>query len=831
MEMDEELITACKDKLLQFRLIELKDVLTQVGLPKQGRKQDLVDRILALLYDEGTPGLFKNNVNGKEGLVEIIEDAYRKMHESGSNGSSAKKQNCSGSSRTQPKEEAEDLNELEKKIRCPCGSDVPGSGALVQCVDPDCNVWQHSSCVIIPEKATEKISMPIQFLCEICRVKRADPFWATMAHPLYPVKLSSSTLPVDGTNPHVTVEKNFKLTKADRELLQKAEYDVQAWCMLFNDGVPFRMQWPLYADLQVNGIPVRTVSRAVSQQLGANGRDDGAKITLYIVEGVNKISLSGADARTFCFGVKLVRKRTLEQVLSIIPKESDGESFVDALARVQRCIGGGITTGNDDSDSDLEVIADSISVNLRCPMSGSRMRTAGRFRACAHMGCFDLETFVGLNERSRKWQCPICLKNYCLEDIIVDPFFNLILKKMRSCGEELTEIDMKPDGSWRVKNAREVGDLAQWHGPDGLVQVSNLSQTAREYVSECNTSNPGMPNNVANWHAVGQGSDEAENIDQNIITMSSTTTGDLKDDGDPSINQDGVSDMNEPEVSSSLPNFGQIYESNGQNCNLPTACADVIILSDSEDDDVSLVYPETFPVVHAKNEEYSIPVPEKGLSSYPVGSDEGHGIFNVNPGDFLISQSPTPNSLPGGSGFDFFGTSGALLNEHNPAAYSGPVNCVLDSGSTMDPVPHVIASYDPHNSFDHQFASANADIPLEVILPDPVVSGNELPVLNSSPGEDWISLKTGANGNESSSSNVEAHQESACENGLDLQNQFRFNEDSLLQRTHGESGCGSDVAAGRKRSDGPFTFPRQQRSQRRRPCIQTSNNLTSNQCK
>lgn len=56
----------------------------------------------------------------------------RKMCESGSNGSNARKQNCSGSSRTQPREEAEESNELERKLRCPCGSDVPGGGPLVQ---------------------------------------------------------------------------------------------------------------------------------------------------------------------------------------------------------------------------------------------------------------------------------------------------------------------------------------------------------------------------------------------------------------------------------------------------------------------------------------------------------------------------------------------------------------------------------------------------------------------------------------------------------------------------------------------------------------------------
>ena len=35
-------------------------------------------------------------------------------------------------------------------------------------------------------------------------------------------------------------------------------------------------------------------------------------------------------------------------------------------------------------------------------MSGSRMKIAGRFRPCVHMGCFDLETFVEMQQRSRK---------------------------------------------------------------------------------------------------------------------------------------------------------------------------------------------------------------------------------------------------------------------------------------------------------------------------------------------------------------------------------------------------------------------------------------------
>jgi hypothetical protein len=57
------------------------------------------------------------------------------------------------------------------------------------------------------------------------------------------------------------------------------------------------------------------------------------------------------------------------QVLDLIPKEGEGESFEDALARVRRCLGGGGATDNADSDSDLEVVTESVTVNLRCPVS------------------------------------------------------------------------------------------------------------------------------------------------------------------------------------------------------------------------------------------------------------------------------------------------------------------------------------------------------------------------------------------------------------------------------------------------------------------------------
>ena len=48
----------------------------------------------------------------------------------------------------------------------------------------------------------------------------------------------------------------------------------------------------------------------------------------------------------------------------------EGELFEESLAHVKRCVGGGASQGNsDDSDNDLKVAAEFVSMNLRCPVS------------------------------------------------------------------------------------------------------------------------------------------------------------------------------------------------------------------------------------------------------------------------------------------------------------------------------------------------------------------------------------------------------------------------------------------------------------------------------
>uniref|UniRef100_A0A1J3EI53 E3 SUMO-protein ligase SIZ1 n=1 Tax=Noccaea caerulescens TaxID=107243 RepID=A0A1J3EI53_NOCCA len=857
-----DLEDSCKEKLSTFRIKELKDVLTQLGLSKQGKKQELVDRILILLSDAQAARLWsKKNTVAREEVAKLVDDTYRKMQVSGASDLASKGQVSSDTNNLKVKGEPEDPFQPEMKVRCVCGSSLE-TDSMIQCEDPRCHVWEHVGCVIVPEKPMDgNPPLPESFYCEICRLTRADPFWVTVAHPLSPVRLNATSIPSDGTSTMQSVERTFQITRADKDLLAKQEYDIQAWCMLLNDKVLFRMQWPQYADLQINGLPVRATNRPGSQLLGANGRDDGPIITTCIRDGINRISLSGGDNRSFCFGVRLVKRRTLQQVLNLIPEESKGEMFEDALARVRRCIGGGGGDDNADSDSDIEVVADFFGVGLRCPMSGSRIKVAGRFLPCVHMGCFDLEVFVELNQRSRKWQCPICLKNYSVEHVIVDPYFNRITSKMKHCDEEVTEIEVKPDGSWRVKfkkesERRELGELSKWHAPDGSLcpsaeeikrKMEMLIPVKQEGFSDGPTPlKLGIRKNrngiweVSKPNTNGLSSsnrqDKNGHQEKNIIPMSSSATGSGRDGDDASVNQDAIGSFdfgnNGIELDSISMNVDSGY--NFPDGNQPGEGMDneVIVLSDSDDEDDVVIcgtdggvnFPLNSPgIINSYNED----------PHTTAGGSSRLGLFNDDD-EFDTPLWSFPSETPEAPGFQLFApdadvSEGLVGLHHHGSLNSAPEmngGYTMALETSMASVPAVPCSAGTSEAVandglvDNPLAFGRDDPSLQIFLatkPDASAQlgfKNQADMSNGIRSDDWISLRLG----DSACGN---HGEPATANGLNSSQQMSSREGSLDNTTDtaslllGMNDSRRDKAK-KQRSDNPFSFPRQKRSVRPR---------------
>ncbi|KAI5413158.1 E3 SUMO-protein ligase SIZ1 [Lathyrus oleraceus] len=868
-----DLVSRCQEKLTYLRVKDLKDVLTEVGLSKQGKKQDLIDRILSILTDEQVFRICakKKNILGKAQVVKIVDDTYSKLQVSVATDLASKGQGASDSRNVRSKGEVDDSFLADMKVRCVCGSSME-TDLLIKCEDSKCPVSQHLNCVVIPDKPTKGMPpIPDTFYCEICRLSRADPFSVSMTHPLFPVKLTTTRIPTDGSNPVQSVEKTFLITRATKDLVLKPDFDIQAWCMLLNDKVPFRMQWPQHTNLLVNGCDVRAISRPGSQLLGANGRDDGAIITSKIKEGINKISLTSCDARIFCFGVRIIKKRSVQQILNMIPKEFNGERFEDALARVCCRVGGGNSAGEADSDSDLEVVSDTISINLRCPMSGSRMKIAGRFKPCVHIGCFDLEIFVEMNRRSRKWQCPICLKNYALENIIIDPYFNRITSMMKNCGEEFTEVEVKPDGYWRVKaknesECRELGNLSEWHSPDGFVSVSTSGEDRR--VETLNVKKEGVSDSPTGirlgirkncngvWEVskpkdTNTSSDDRLNADLGnnevvVIQMSSSGTGSGLDGDDRSVNQSGgghveYSTTNGIELDSLChTNAGSNYGYTIPNTSAPMANAEVIVLSDSEDDDILLS-----PTVGCNNnnnqtddpvDAYSVPPPgniNPYAEDHNIGGNPCLEVFgNPSEGDFGIpSLWPLHSETQATSGFQLFSSEVDVSD----ALVHGDINCSSSLNSyTLAPntglgsntlIPN--SSTDPSDTdlngglLDNPLALGGEDPSLQIFLPTrPAESSvqHELEdhngVSNGVYTEDWVSLRLGGGAGGSNG-------DGSTPNDLNSRPQITSREDATDSLTDtaslllGKNDAGSDKES-RKRSYGPFSFPRQKRSVRPR---------------
>jgi hypothetical protein len=58
----------------------------------------------------------------------------------------------------------------------------------------------------------------------------------------------------------------------------------------------------------------------------------------------------------------------------------------------------------DEEDEGVQI--DTAALSLRCPLAGGRIRTPARFSEVPGFGVFDLDAFLSVVQRNRKWQCP-----------------------------------------------------------------------------------------------------------------------------------------------------------------------------------------------------------------------------------------------------------------------------------------------------------------------------------------------------------------------------------------------------------------------------------------
>ncbi|KAF1813148.1 hypothetical protein P152DRAFT_448488 [Eremomyces bilateralis CBS 781.70] len=89
-------------------------------------------------------------------------------------------------------------------------------------------------------------------------------------------------------------------------------------------------------------------------------------------------------------------------------------------------------------------------MSLKDPISTLRIQTPCRSTVCSHFRCFDITSFLQLQEQAPTWSCPICSKNIKFDDLAVDQYVQEILK---DTPKSLDQVTIEPNGEWSSRSA------------------------------------------------------------------------------------------------------------------------------------------------------------------------------------------------------------------------------------------------------------------------------------------------------------------------------------------------------------------------------------------
>ena len=76
-----------------------------------------------------------------------------------------------------------------------------------------------------------------------------------------------------------------------------------------------------------------------------------------------------------------------------------------------------------------------------------RMTMPCRPTTCDHLQCFDASLFLMMNEKKPTWICPVCDSPARYDDLMIDGYFEEVIKSPLLPDEE-NEIILNQDGSW-----------------------------------------------------------------------------------------------------------------------------------------------------------------------------------------------------------------------------------------------------------------------------------------------------------------------------------------------------------------------------------------------
>ncbi|KAL2887213.1 E3 SUMO-protein ligase pli1 [Ceratocystis lukuohia] len=193
--------------------------------------------------------------------------------------------------------------------------------------------------------------------------------------------------------------------------------------------------FPNQCHIRVNNHDLRLNLRGVKKRPGSTRPADITQYLRIRPNHVNKIQFTYDEpVKTFYLCLYLCRISPIPELVDLVTNGSKitKESVIRELTKTL-------------DDPDIEATSQILS--LKCPLSYSRLQLPCRGISCRHNQCFDVNSYLLLQQQAPTWQCPICNNYTPFSELAIDQYVQEILETTAS---SLEQVNIEPTGEWRV---------------------------------------------------------------------------------------------------------------------------------------------------------------------------------------------------------------------------------------------------------------------------------------------------------------------------------------------------------------------------------------------
>ncbi|KAF8605057.1 hypothetical protein BDV93DRAFT_470937 [Ceratobasidium sp. AG-I] len=286
----------------------------------------------------------------------------------------------------------------------------------------------------------------------------------------------------------------FSLDANQAEKLQTQKYEVRLYCTSSTHYVPntfssalVPIEFPPTCEIRVNNKNINANVRGLKKKPGtapppnltpymSTTKGGLCKVELVYVNNVTPFA-----SKKFFMLAQLVEATSVQEVVKGLKagKQRTKEVILKTMKEAAKI------------DNDIE--AGPQKMSLKCPASYIRINTPCRSSTCVHPQCFDAENWLSMMEQTTTWACPVCDKTLNTDELIVDMYFDDILK---CTPDSVEDVIVEADGEWHTEDdkhgsQRWMGSLASRPRPaEKRVKAEPDLQPTRQSSADTNKSKP-----------------------------------------------------------------------------------------------------------------------------------------------------------------------------------------------------------------------------------------------------------------------------------------------------------------------------------------------------